>query len=1007
MQQKKPYRLSFQGSFVECVEAFVKETVRVRRADPLTPIVALVGSHVLREQIEKRLTAELGGVLGVRLLTFRDLASRLGGAALRRAGRMPATRLYQEALLLRLLRESTGCFRSVGRFPGAAGAMLATFEDLEENGWDRWPDAAPRDGKLGEVGRLFAAYRAELTASFFTSQDELRTAAEGAGAFAAAYGASILQVVGIYDVNPLQERLLRRLAAAGEVRLYLPRLVVDTPFVAAVGVAPGEWHTPAPDSVSVCSCPSEVAEAEQIVRRALRFRRLGVAFHEMVVLLRHQEIYIELLAEAAGRAGVPLSFAAGLPPHRSLAVRMLLRLLELAGSPLRRSAVLAFLAAVDLPPDVVPPARWTKTQSQWDRISRQARVKQGGDWKLRLSAWAARPGRTEAEREAVDHLSEAVETLRLAYAEIAESRTYARAAARLAALARQFIRPESSLAEVLECLAELAALDRAGLAFELEEFRRRARQLILDFREEAGREDGLRVLDWWTARGSRFRVVFVPGCVESLIPQPARQDPILLDRERAELSRLIGEARLPLTGERAAEELRLFDLTCRAAAERLVLTFPRLDADDRPRLPSHLLLALADRLTGRKLSVGQFVREKSLVETVPAVAGAPGDFAEALDDNERDFHALAPLLNEQPAAAVRYLSLVRPTAFGRVWRRQLHRWAERRVTVHEGLIESAEAMAQLRQWLKDKAHWSVSELEDYGLCPRLYFFKRVLGLDRPDDPEIVLSLPPDVRGALIHSILEKTAAAAARLTPAARQQLVADAYRALAEENLTGGGLLDEVELERVDLSVKEMLAFAERQSGGYRLQASEAPVATRLALAGGRTLCLHGRLDRVDRDGEGRRRIVDYKTGKAKNKLTDKKLLDDSLNAGMTLQIPFYLVAVENGTEPGRHGAYWFLKDHAGELRPTAVCFSADFFREKHEALQRLMAAMVADLGAGRFVPRPDVAGAPGNGYCANCSFTVVCDGRSRAVLATKKDAAALYSWLPDLEGIDEPPED
>jgi len=1002
VQTESPYHLSFQGSFAECLEAFMAEVLRVRRADPLTPIGALIGSHVLRRQIEERLTLRLGGVWGLHLLTFRDLASRLS----RTAPRRPVPPLYQEALLARLLREAAGYFRPVGRFPGTAAAMRATFDDLEENGWDRWPAAAPRHGKLGEVGRLFDAYRTELTAAFYTPQDELRGAAARADDFVAAYGTDILHVVGIYDVNSLQERLLRRLAAGCEVRLFLPRLVVNTPFVEAAGVAPGERHAPAPGNVEISSCPSENAEAEQIIRRVLRFRRQGVAFHEMAVLLRHQEVYAEPLAEAALRAGVPLSFVAGLAPRRSLAVRLLLRLVELSGSPMRRTATMAFLAAVELPPGAEAAARWSRTQALWDRISRLARIKQAEDWSVRLSAWAARGERTESEKEAVGHLTEAVEALRQAFAEIADARTYARAAARLAALARQFIQADDSFEGVLEGLADLAALDRAGLAFTPEDFRRLAREAALAFREDAGQENGVAVIDWWTARGAGYRVVFLPGCVEAMIPQPARQDPILLDRERTELSRAVGGFRLPQTGERTAEELRLFDLTCRAAAERLVVTYPRLDATGRPRLPSHLLLALAERCLGRKLTGEQLIREKSLVEIVPAMPGAPADFAETLNDDERDFHALAALSAASPAAMVHYLSLVRPTAFGRVWRRQLHRWAERRLTTHEGLLAAGEARAQLRQWLQAKEHWSVSELEAYALCPRRYFYERVLRLAGPEDPELVLALPPDVRGALIHSILEQTAAEAAQLEPAARRRLVEDAYRRQTEENLTGGGLLDEVELERIDLGVQEMLAFAVRQSEGYRFQASEVPVTARLALGKDRLLRLHGRLDRMDRDGEGRERIVDYKTGRAKNSLTDAKLLDNSLNAGMTLQIPLYLLAVENGKKPGRHGAYWFLKDQYGELRPTAVSFFDDFFPAMEAVLQRLVEAMVADLGAGRFVPRPDVAGRLGNHYCANCPFTVVCDGRSRAMLATKKEAADLYSWLADLGRIDEPPE-
>jgi hypothetical protein len=73
-----------------------------------------------------------------------------------------------------------------------------------------------------------------------------------------------------------------------------------------------------------------------------------------------------------------------------------------------------------------------------------------------------------------------------------------------------------------------------------DEARRAARRLAtLDWDPPARRYGCLFGHAPHQARGRQFRVVFVPGLAERVVPQRPREDPLLLDDRRAGLSRAL------------------------------------------------------------------------------------------------------------------------------------------------------------------------------------------------------------------------------------------------------------------------------------------------------------------------------------------------------------------------------------------------------------------------------------------------------------------------------------
>ena len=93
------------------------------------------------------------------------------------------------------------------------------------------------------------------------------------------------------------------------------------------------------------------------------------------------------------------------------------------------------------------------------------------------------------------------------------------------------------------------------------------------------------------ARGRSFRVVFVPGLAERMFPQKIREDSLLPDHRRE-----AADAGLATQQRRAADERLQLTLAVGAAAERLYVSFPRIELNEsRPRVPSFYVLDIDAR----------------------------------------------------------------------------------------------------------------------------------------------------------------------------------------------------------------------------------------------------------------------------------------------------------------------------------------------------------------------------------------------------------------------------
>ena len=111
---------------------------------------------------------------------------------------------------------------------------------------------------------------------------------------------------------------------------------------------------------------------------------------------------------------------------------------------------------------------------------------------------------------------------------------------RFSTLAERALQRPDRVLEVLASLGPMAAVDPVTLDEACDVLHERL--TLLDWKPEARRYGCLFVGTPHQARGRSFRVVFMPGLAERIVPQRLSEDPLLLDERRHEVGSFSGDA---------------------------------------------------------------------------------------------------------------------------------------------------------------------------------------------------------------------------------------------------------------------------------------------------------------------------------------------------------------------------------------------------------------------------------------------------------------------------------
>ena len=425
---------------------------------------------------------------------------------------------------------------------------------------------------------------------------------------------------------------------------------------------------------------------------------------------------------------------------------------------------------------------------------------------------------------------------------------------------------------------------------------------------------------------------------------------------------------LPTTQDRLVEARRLFHRAVSQATERLVLSYPRVDArSGRERLPSLFFAAAAATLAGRPVAGAEL--DQMVTEDDPLQL----PLENAVEAGERDRFRMRR--DDGAATAIAAGS----PFFQKSLLASKARWSGR-LTRYDGLVLDEDSeLGQKLDPLHARHPVSASRLAVYARCGFQYLLQNVLRLQPAPEPEERRRIDPLERGDLFHRVAEaflreRRDQAELPVTDAEPRR---ERLREMAEEALQGlvaGSpprftLLWEREKRRFHETMQSWLtseaagaakatpAHFELSFGlGMAPDAAEPhdPEPLEIDLGDGRSLRVSGRIDRIDRRLEGGLVLRDYKTGRAPK--------DDGglFRGGRQLQIPFYVLAAEK-LFPGEVVVDAFL-DYVDGGRQVA-------FRPEHvtgPAFRGLLRDLVDLVARGVFVQEPSA--------CDFCDFTVVC---------------------------------
>jgi hypothetical protein len=544
---------------------------------------------------------------------------------------------------------------------------------------------------------------------------------------------------------------------------------------------------------------------------------------------------------------------------------------------------------------------------------------------------------------------------------------------------------------VLQTLADLRPMSDIG-PVSLEEARDvlRDRLVTLDWEPRGSRYGRLFVGTPHQARGRSFRVVFVPGLAERVVPQRPREDPLLLDDRRR-----LTNADLLCQDDRSAAERLLLKIAIGAATDRVYLSYPRMDvAETRARVPSFYALDVMRAITGQVPDHRALAADAAEESGASLAWPAPPDPRQAIDDLEHDLAVLKPLLDARDPASVKGRAHYLLGLNEALRRSVISRWSRGRTiwTTSDGLVKvTPPIQSALGAHRLDQRPYSLSALQRFAVCPYQFLLATIHRLQPWDEPEPLVRMDPLTRGSLFHRAQAEFLRVmdAAHQLPIAGDQ-VAGAVRVLDETLDRVAGEYAEMLAPAIDRVWKDEIGELRRDLGIWvqRLAKEQHWVPTYFEFSfglndegrdprslpdpvtiGGR-FRLRGSVDVIERrDDLGLLRITDHKTGK--NRSTE----DLIVKGGEVLQPVLYSVAIEQGLGQKVFEGRLYYCTTAGGFAEKAIPLN-DYTRG-----QGLQVLEIVD----RAVELGFLVAAPKDGACRWCDFRPVCGPREEERIRRK----------------------
>ena len=878
--------------------------------DPVLIVPNAADVERVQRDLLRRTDALLGGSIGTFDDLFRELAH--GGGAAR-----PVAGDAQRALVVRraLARTPLNGLGRSARFGGFADSLLAALGELESG----LLDPAQLDGDLGG---LYAAYRAELDQLGLWDRDLLRRrAVERLESELEAWNGRPVFAYGFEDLTGAEWALLEALSGRADVKVSLPYEPARPAFASLARTA-GDLGTLAAGRIEELPAGSAehghpaLAHLERHLfadeppvcpelEGAIRFfegagargaleltseeiRELaaaGTALEEIALVVPALERWRAPVETVLGTLGIPFAVEGRVRLGQTPFGQALLALLRFAWRGGGRRDLYGFLRS--------PFSGLARTNVDFLEGRLRGRAVTEGEL-VEQETVRLRDGQPLPVLEALRGAPGPVAAVRALAASMLRS-AHGLESPPVGEPTLPDLRAHDAVARLLDELDGWIGLggelspDEVVTALERTDVRL----------ARAGERGRVAVLDLSRARTRRFDAVFVLGLEEGSLPRRGLASPFLDDEARGELD---DRARSRLTRpDPVARDRYLFYTACTRATRRLTLVREAASDEGSPREPSPFWQE-AQALFDRE-DVARWTRRRALSQLTWELEQAP-------TERER-LRALALLAAGDQVEA-------EGIAAANGWERRLER--AREAFVRPTKLTHPRVLAEL----SSRTTFNVTELERFADCSSAWFFERLI-----DPRQIDRRVDAMLRGSVAHTTLHRFYAGLPKTIGSDRVEATRldDALVFLGEclEGALGGVTMEMTELERRELeqslrrdleqlvrdeAASELPLVPRRFEVGFGSERSAPELQRGLDLGDG--IALSGKIDRIDVDpGSARGIVQDYKSGRTGHSAVE-------IEKELRLQIPLYMLVLRDlvGIEP-LGGLYRPL---AGERKPRGL---------------------------------------------------------------------------------------
>lgn len=902
------WRLSQGVGTLILMPTLLEQLEAINHATPTARKVLLAPDLNAGRDLLTALALRTGGWVGWEIMTLRGLATELARLGLHRRGTRVARDLEITSLIESVMDDLAALGRLSPGFTHLAGglgfrrAVRDAVLELRVAGTNAelLEQAAPSTA-ASDLALILARYREQL---------EGRHQVDAGGLFEQALAAFQQEVPFILSgqvyVTPgladrgLPGRLLARMAEWGAVRLADP---VES--VTRADPPPGAAFT-----LFMAATPTD--EIREVLRR---IRGENLRWDEVEIVATDPDTYGTALDAIACRAGIPITYLAGLPLARSRLGRIVRRWFDWIEQGLPDRLLREAIETGDLAPLGEPPSpqlvRLLRTLAiGWSRdryhralddlrrgITRQRdqeypeEERTDTEWKdatrqfqslveaiIASTPPGPEPGRGEPAPVAPARLAESLQwwITQTPVENEAEEHGRGRLVSRLDLFVREMEMPRPfglALAHLREAIADFRVWPTLGPG-----------------RHPWNMNGGhLHLTDLAHAGTTGRRRVFVLGLDAERVSGPRVQDPLLPDAARGRIG-----PDLATTADRREQREVLVRRALASLRGEVTLSWAFAAAGGRDASPAPVVLEIA-RHTLKTPALSFEDLRKGL--SLPASA-APTKPSVTLDARDIWLGAIASgpiLLDGTSQVLERWPALRRGVSLA-------HAWLAGDITAAHGLVPDAASEDPRRRGVPISA----SSLQLLAACPLAWLYRHAMRLrpleDAVFDPGIWLS--PLDRGSLLHSVYERFAREWMRRqdqlhAAEAEESVVSIARQVFAEWERrvpAPSAAAVQAEWECVEQSARSFLLMERDTRGSSWVECEVELVAKgrrpQLRLPDGSQLAVWGRIDRIDRRQDGSLIVIDFKTGSTYGYAAGGK--GGPFRGGRQLQSGLYALATE-----------------------------------------------------------------------------------------------------------------